>query len=142
MHSLWGCKTDLRKINKQMAAVCRERSCDRALMSARLPHLDLFVTGSRITIHSFTSPNLQKYSFSPSVEKGKQRKCKSSVLVILLHEANLTPNEREDAVQSRPIVFRNATHSNVLKDSIQPESSRLHEPQASSINVQRALKHF
>lgn len=37
MDSLWSCKTELRKINKQMAAVCWERSCDRALMSARLP---------------------------------------------------------------------------------------------------------
>ena len=33
---------------------------------ARLSHLDRLVAGSRITIHSFTSPNLQKYSFKPS----------------------------------------------------------------------------
>lgn len=32
----------------------------------QLPHLERLVTGSRITIHSFTSPYLQKYSFSPS----------------------------------------------------------------------------
>jgi len=38
------------------------------------PHLDRFVTGSRITIHSFTSPNLQKYSFSPSGERKNLQK--------------------------------------------------------------------
>lgn len=32
------------------------------------PYLDRLVTGSRITMHSFTSPNLQKYSFKPSAK--------------------------------------------------------------------------
>ena len=31
-------------------------------------YLDRLVTGSRITRHSFTSPNLQKYSFKPSAK--------------------------------------------------------------------------
>lgn len=31
-------------------------------------YLDRLVTGSRITMHSFTSPNLQKYSLKPSAE--------------------------------------------------------------------------
>lgn len=35
---------------------------------ASFSYLDRLVTGSRITIHSFTSPNLQKYSFRPSVD--------------------------------------------------------------------------
>lgn len=38
---------------------------------SELPHLERLVTGSRITIHSFTSPYLQKYSFSPSVRHNK-----------------------------------------------------------------------
>lgn len=33
-------------------------------------YLDRLVTGSRITMHSFTSPNLQKYSFKPSAKTG------------------------------------------------------------------------
>lgn len=34
------------------------------------PYLDRLVTGSRMTMHSFTSPNLQKYSFKPSAKQG------------------------------------------------------------------------
>lgn len=41
--------------------------------SFSLSYLDRLVTGSRITMHSFTSPNLQKYSFKPSgVEEGQR----------------------------------------------------------------------
>ena len=43
-----------------------------ALHRARLPHLERLVTGSRITMHSFTSPYLQKYSFRPSENKDKE----------------------------------------------------------------------
>lgn len=38
----------------------------------QLPHLERLVTGSRITIHSFTSPYLQKYSFRPSGNQTRQ----------------------------------------------------------------------
>lgn len=48
------------------------RAYDRDAEARTPPYLDLFVTGSRITIHSFTSPNLQKYSFKPSVKKKAQ----------------------------------------------------------------------
>lgn len=36
------------------------------------PHLERLVTGSRITMHSFTSPYLQKYSFRPSEAEEQQ----------------------------------------------------------------------
>lgn len=38
---------------------------------SQLSHLERLVTGSRITIHSFTSPYLQKYSFRPSGKDSK-----------------------------------------------------------------------
>lgn len=38
---------------------------------SQLPHLERLVTGSRITIHSFTSPYLQKYSFKPSEKRNR-----------------------------------------------------------------------
>ncbi len=46
---------------------------------SQLPHLERLVTGSRITIHSFTSPYLQKYSFNPSGRHNKveRRRCYS-----------------------------------------------------------------
>lgn len=37
-------------------------------------YLDRLVTGSRITMHSFTSPNLQKYSLKPSAEDNEDSK--------------------------------------------------------------------
>lgn len=40
------------------------------------PHLERLVTGSRITMHSFTSPYLQKYSFRPSEEEQKSNRFK------------------------------------------------------------------
>jgi len=51
---------------------------------SRLPHLERLVTGSRITIHSFTSPYLQKYSFRPS---GKQNKTERKLIhTVDIHE--------------------------------------------------------
>lgn len=51
-----------RKLVKVAAGPRRGRREERA----RPPHLDLFVSGSRITRHSFTSPNWLKYSRRPS----------------------------------------------------------------------------
>ena len=41
---------------------------------SQFPHLERLVTGSRITIHSFTSPYLQKYSFKPSEGRNKMER--------------------------------------------------------------------
>lgn len=49
-------------------------------LGMQLPHLERLVTGSRITMHSFTSPYLQKYSFRPS---GKQKQ-KSGMKIIIM----------------------------------------------------------
>lgn len=50
---------------------CIQPSRHREVQRTRPPaYLDRLVTGSRITMHSFTSPNLQKYSFKPSEKTG------------------------------------------------------------------------
>lgn len=57
---LWALRNRGAQINFQAAAQ------EPSLTGSRLPHLERLVTGSLITIHSFTSPYLQKYSFNPS----------------------------------------------------------------------------
>lgn len=63
--TLWAGRNHGGQINFQLQR--RSRAC-------RSPHLERLVTGSRITIHSFTSPYLQKYSFRPSGEQNRKMK--------------------------------------------------------------------
>lgn len=58
------------------------------------PHLERLVTGSRITMHSFTSPYLQKYSFRPSEAQEQQ------VQTPLQHQSPAQQRRKELSKQS------------------------------------------
>lgn len=46
-------------------------------------YLDRLVTGSRITMHSFTSPNLPKYSLNPSAKQRQKQRGQTRVKAVL-----------------------------------------------------------